>query len=111
MSVKKLQLFFNYCSMSYPFRFFGSYEAVYGGWAGNAFTTLTGGVAEKVKTCTNDPDYPVVSPQELFTRVHNALTCGSIVSATVYAAPSVCTPLCFNNIDKILLTHFLVTVI
>lgn len=68
-------------------RFYGSYEAVYGGWAGNAFTTLTGGVAEKVKTSTVDPDYPVVSAEELFTRVHNALSTGSIVSATVYAPP------------------------
>jgi Calpain family cysteine protease len=68
-------------------RFYGSYEAVYGGWAGNAFTALTGGVAEKVKTSTIDPDYPVATPDELFTRVRNALSNGAIVSATVYATP------------------------
>ena len=42
-------------------RFHGSYEAVYGGWAGNAFTALTGGISEKMKTWSDDCDDVVVT--------------------------------------------------
>ena len=63
-------------------RFHGSYEAVYGGWAGNAFTALTGGISEKMKTSSADPDEPVVSADQLFRRLSNALASGAFVTAT-----------------------------
>jgi len=64
-------------------RFHGSYEAVYGGWAGNAFTALTGGISEKMKTSSSDPDERLVSSDQLFRRLHNALTSsGAFVTAT-----------------------------
>ena len=63
-------------------RFHGSYEAVYGGWAGNAFTALTGGISEKMKTSSTDPDEPVVSADQLFRRLHNALASGAFVTGT-----------------------------
>jgi len=63
-------------------RFHGSYEDVYGGWAGNAFTALTGGVSEKMKTWSTDPDEPVISADQLFRRLHNALASGAFVAAT-----------------------------
>jgi len=64
-------------------RFHGSYEAVYGGWAGNAFTALTGGISEKMKTLTtDDDDEPVVSADQLYRRLHNALASGAFVTAT-----------------------------
>jgi len=63
-------------------RFHGSYEAVYGGWAGNAFTAVTGGISEKMKTSSTDPDEPLVSADKLFRRLHNALASGAFVTAT-----------------------------
>jgi len=66
-------------------RFHGSYEAVYGGWAGNAFTALTAGISEKMKTRSTDPDELVVSADQLFARLDNALASGAFVTATAVA--------------------------
>ena len=63
-------------------RFHGSYEAVYGGWAGNAFTALTGGISEKMKTSSVDPDEPLVTADQLFRRLNNALASGAFITAT-----------------------------
>ena len=76
---------------------------MYGGWAGNAFTTLTGGISEKMKTFggggpsqggaqgdgaareremktfSTDGDEPVVSSDQLYRRLHNALASGYVM--------------------------------
>ena len=57
------------------FRFHGGYPKIYGGWAGDAFITLTGGVAERVEMDN-------VSPPELFSRIKNALKSGSVIACS-----------------------------
>jgi len=86
-------------------RFHGSYEAVYGGWAGNAFTALTGGISEKMRTyCSSNstsdgddgpPSRPagrndeqsMVSAGQLYCRLSNALASGAFVTATALPPP------------------------
>jgi len=81
-SAKFVYTAFWHCERCLRGRFHGSYEAVYGGWSGNAFTTLTGGISEKMKTWSTDPDEPTVSADKLFRRLNNALASGAFVTGT-----------------------------
>ncbi|ELU08109.1 hypothetical protein CAPTEDRAFT_90023 [Capitella teleta] len=56
-------------------RFKGGYANVYGGLPGDAFTTLTGGVAELVEIQDTDA-------ATLYSRMKNALSCGSIITCS-----------------------------
>ncbi len=57
-------------------RFHGGYRSVVGGWAGDAFISLTGGVAERV-------DVEDTTRGDLYKRVNNALKCGSVIACSV----------------------------
>lgn len=62
-------------------RFHGGYCKVYGGWPGNAFIALTGGVAEWVKTAETNA-------ASIYARVRNALNTGSIIATSVPVSPN-----------------------
>ena len=66
------------CNIKIFLRFHSSYKGVFGGLAGDAFVTLTGGVAENIK---HDED--IDKPTDFFNRVSNALRGGSLVSSSV----------------------------
>lgn len=57
-------------------KFHGGYKSVVGGWAGDAFISLTGGVAERV-------EIDDITRSALFKRVNNALKCGSVIACSV----------------------------
>ena len=67
------------------FRFMGSYNAAHGGWTGDAFVALTGGLAERLEDGAE-------SKQGFFKRIRNALDCGSIVACTVDVRSGFYTP-------------------
>ncbi|XP_041366750.1 calpain-1 catalytic subunit-like [Gigantopelta aegis] len=59
-------------------RLHGSYNAIYGGQASDAYLAMTGGVAERVDFDEQRPE-----PVHLYNRVRNALQTGALVSCTV----------------------------
>lgn len=65
------------------FRFHGGYPKIYGGWAGNSFIALTGGVAERVEVDDIDS-------KQLFRRVKNALKSGSVIACSVPVSSGGC---------------------
>ncbi|ELU15008.1 hypothetical protein CAPTEDRAFT_53459, partial [Capitella teleta] len=56
-------------------RFNGGYPQVYGGWAGDAFATMTGGVAERVESKD-------ITAPALFARMKNALNSGAVIACS-----------------------------
>ncbi len=56
-------------------RFHGGYRPVFGGWAGDAYVALTGGVSERVDLARVDCD-------ELYSRVSHALQGGAVIAAS-----------------------------
>ena len=61
-------------------RFYGSYVLVEGGNPGDAFTALTGGIADQIK-------HDAIAAKALYSRIMNALTSECIVACSV----AVCT--------------------
>ena len=73
LSIKSVYILICCCLLT---RFHGGYTQIYGGWAGNSFIALTGGVAERV-------DMDDIKPPQLFKRVKNALKSGSVIACSV----------------------------
>lgn len=61
--------------ITFPPRFNGGYLQVTGGWAGDAFATMTGGVAERVESKD-------ITAPALFARMKNALNSGAVIACS-----------------------------
>ena len=61
---------------NWRFRYHGSYRNAWGGWAGDAFIDLTGGIAETIKTAET-------SGKQLFSRIKSDLATGAVIACTV----------------------------